>query len=184
MKLLLKIFYLFVSAAFLVYLSLPAQGFPSPPPGAAQSDEPADTETPLRRAYFTDLNRQQIMAHYKAQFSNLFTLSLNYPPEEAQTIIRDQTRSSYLEELVHPFRESVFVSGFIPKVRKDAIIIGGKEYYQKITVRYVPSSLVVRIVYGLLISLSGYLLMSATAKLACDYFVWFKKLIWKKRKFR
>lgn len=109
------------------------------------------------------------MAHYKAQFTTLPTLSLNYPPEEAQTIIRDQTRSSYLEELVHPFRESVYVSGFIPKVRKDAIVIEGREYYQKITVRYVPSSLPVRLLYGLLISVVIY-----------SYFIWFKRFIWKK----
>ena len=71
---------------------------------------------------------------------------LSYPPEEAYSIIRDQTRSVYLEEIVHPFRESFYVNGFVPKVEKDDIWYKGVHYDQKITVRYVPSDKNIRIV--------------------------------------
>ncbi len=61
-------------------------------------------------------------------------------------IIRDQTRSTFLEEIVHPFRESVYINGFKSSLRKDAIFIEGKDWYQKITVRFVPSNRFVRVV--------------------------------------
>ena len=55
-----------------------------------------------------------------------------------------------MEELVHPFRESLFVNGFEPKVAKDAIFIEGKPWRQKIIVRYVPSERKVRVLVGAL----------------------------------
>lgn len=157
MKRLVKIIFLSASTIFLFYLFLPGPDFPEPPPDAIRSMEPADTETPLRRAYFTDFTRQEVLSHYQEQlettsFMNLPlpTYRLNYPPENAQTIIRDQTRSTFLEEIVHPFRESLFVNGFEPTREKDAIFIEGKNWRQKITVRYVPSSLWARVGVGAL----------------------------------
>lgn len=131
---------------FLVYLAIPVSfDFPTPPPDSVQSKEDADVETPLRRAYFTNYTREQVIAHYKNQFRmKPFTVELNYPPEDAQTLIRDQARSYYLEELVHPFRESVYINGFVAQVPKDDIWYKGVHYQEKITIKYVPSSLVVR----------------------------------------
>jgi len=142
-----KFLYILFSIIFLAYLSLPNPEFPAPPSDTLQSDEPADTETPLRRAYFTNFTREEVMDHYKDQFKGLYRL--NYPPEEAGTIIRDQTRSTFLEEIVHPFRESIFINGFEPKEQKDAIEIAGRSWRQKIIVRYVPSSIWVRLVLGI-----------------------------------
>lgn len=138
----LRVIYLLLFAIFFLYSVTPNPDFPEPPPDSLQSDEPADTETPLRRSYFTNLSRHEILNHYQDQFG--YSYRLNYPPEEAQTIIRDQARSSYLEEIVHPFRESVFVNGFVPATKKDAINIEGRSWEQKITVRQVNSSLLVR----------------------------------------
>jgi len=156
MKFLPKSLFILFSIIFLAYLSLPNPEFPTVPPDALQSDEPGDTETPLRRAYFTNLNRDEVMQHYKNEFKGssflgiyLPTYRLNYPPEEAQTIIRDQTRSTFLEEIVHPFRESIFINGFEPKDPKDAIEIKGRPWRQKIIVRYVPSSIWLRLVLGI-----------------------------------
>ena len=156
MKFLLKVLFILFSLTFLAYLFLPNPEFPTPPPDALQSDEPADTETSLRRAYFTNATREEVMLHYKNQLTKssflgipLPTYRLNYPPEEAQVIIRDQTRSTFLEEIVHPFRESVFINGFEPKDPKDAIEIGGRSWRQKIIVRYVPSRLGVRLILGI-----------------------------------
>lgn len=147
-----KTVFLASSLILIFYLLLPDPDFPNPPPDALQSNEPADTETPLRRAYFTNATREEVMFHYKSQLekSPLFsiplpTYRLNYPPEEAQTLIRDQTRSTFLEEIVHPFRESLFINGFEPKEEKDTIRIAGKVWRQKVTVRLVPSSRLTRL---------------------------------------
>jgi hypothetical protein len=119
MKTTVKILYAPLSLLFLVYLLLTNPDFPSPPSASIQSNEPSDTHIPLRRAYFTNFTRGEVISSYRNQFTEsqflgipLPTLRLNYPPEEAQTIIRDQTRSTFLEELVHPMRESVFINGF------------------------------------------------------------------------
>jgi hypothetical protein len=142
---------LFGIGAF-VYLFHPAPfDFPTPPPGSVQSMEDADIESPLRRAYFTNYTREQIVAHYKNQFRmSKLTLELNYPPEDAMTLIRDQTRSAYLEELVHPFRESLYINGFIPQKAQDDIWYKGVHYEEKITVKYVPSSLIIRSIFAIL----------------------------------
>lgn len=150
-KLFFSIFFI-ISIFFLGYLLLPNPGFPEPPPNSLQSREPADTETPFRRAYFTDYTRAEVLGWYENQLkkSSFFgvtmpTFLLNYPPEEAATIIRDQTRSTFLQEIVHPFRESVYVNGFEPTNDKDAVIIEGRHFRQKIIIRLVTSSVYVRL---------------------------------------
>ncbi len=146
MRKILKIIFLLFSIIFLFYVALPNPDFPKPPPDSFQSQEPADTETPLRRAYFTNYSRAEVLDFYQNQFSkssfwgiSIPTLRLNYPPEESQTIIRDQTRSTFLQEIVHPFRESIYINGFEPKEARDAIFIEGRSWRQKIIIRLVPS---------------------------------------------
>lgn len=157
MKILMKIGYIIFSFIFLFYILLPNPSFPAPLRDSLQSQEPADTETPLRRAYFTDATRVEVLYYYqkslqKDDFFNftLPTYRLNYPPEEAQVLIRDQTRSTFLEEIVHPFRGSLFVNGFEPKENKDNIFVGGKKWNQKITLRMVYSNLLARLFLGIL----------------------------------
>lgn len=135
------------SILFIWYLLLSSYNFPDPLPESLQSHEPADSETPDRRAYFTNMTREEVMDHYRSQFEKdmPFTLRLNYPPEDAQTIIRDQTRSTFLEELTHPFRESIYVNGFEPKEPKDFINVGGKDWRQKVTVKFVTTDAKFRI---------------------------------------
>jgi len=152
-----KIIYIVFSALFVVYLALPSFPYPNQPSDSLQSNEPGDTEDPLRRAYFTDYDRQQVLNHYTDEFTSrepfstlgLLTYRLNYPPEEAFSFIKDQTRSTFLEEIVHPFRESFFVNGFKPKDPKDAIFISGRVWFEKITVRYIPSNVFVRVAIGI-----------------------------------
>jgi len=138
--------YLLLSVVSIYYISLPLTGFPEPLPGSVQSGEPADTESPFRRAYFTDMNREEIVEHYFEQVK-YYKFKLNHPPEDAQSLIRDQTRSSYLEEISSPFRESVYVNGFIPSVAKDEIWYEDVHYEEKITVRYTSSSLLARVIF-------------------------------------
>ncbi len=157
MKSIVKIVYILISFVFLTYLLLPQPQFPPPPPNSLQSNEPADTETPLRRAYYSDLDRASVLKHYQDYMQKLgpfdlhfLTFRLNYPPEEAQILIRDQTRSTFLEEIVHPMRESLFVNGFEPKHAKDAIYINGKKWNQKVTVKMVYSNLLIRFLLGVI----------------------------------
>ncbi len=138
-----------ITTTLLFYILPKSPDFPKPPADSVQSKEPADSESPFRRAYFTNLNREEVVNHYLKEFNygfNVYTPRLNYPPEESATIIRDQTRSTYLEEIVHPFRESIYINGFEPKSEKDTIIIDKVKWNQKIIVRYVPSPVWVRIV--------------------------------------
>jgi hypothetical protein len=128
------------------YILYPRLEFPLPPEDALQSHEEADTETFYRRAYFTNYSRDEVIAHYSNQFNYLPFLRLNYPPEDAQTLIRDQTRSTFLEELVHPFRNSIYINGFKPAEAKDEIRYMGYEFEQKIHVRYVPGSPIIGLV--------------------------------------
>lgn len=161
-----NLFYIFLSFIFILYLLFPAPGYPDPLPEARRSTEPADQESTLRRGYYTDIEREAVMEHYLEQFegSGLFniklpTYRLNYPPEEAQVIIRDQTRSTFLEEIVHPFRESLYVNGFKPQKDNEVIIVEGYQWLQKIIVKMVPSSTVTRLIVGVLTASSGWLLI-------------------------
>ena len=117
--------------------------FPKPPSDFVQSGEPADVETLLRRGYYTNLTRAEVINHYEKEFNqgfNVYTPRLNYPPEDAPELIRDQTKSTFLEEIVHPLRESIYINGFEPKTEEYAQFYKGVRYNQKIIVRYVPSS--------------------------------------------
>lgn len=132
---------------FLFYLVLPNPPYPEILPSSLQSDERGDTEEfKNRRAYFTDMIRSDVLAYYENQWQTIQwngreipipVYRINHPPERAFQAIKDQTRSTFLEEIVHPMRESFFVNGFLPSQAKDAIIIKNQEFLQKISVRYV-----------------------------------------------
>lgn len=154
MKLILKILVSLFLFSIIYYLLLPSPAFPPPPPGSLQSQEPADTESIYRRAYFTNLSRQEIMDFYEKQFFGPIQYRLNYPPEEAYTHIRDQTQSSFLEEIIHPLRESLFVNGFVPTKPTEQINRNGVHYLNRVTVRYVPSHPVTRLTVLLLITIA------------------------------
>lgn len=183
MKKLLSMVLILFSAVFLAYLLLPNPEFPVPPPNSLQSSEPADTESTLRRAYFTDYSREETMNWYKSQMDKsafynitLPTFRLNYPPEDSATIIRDQTRSTFLEEIVHPFRESLYINGFEPKNDKDAVIIEGRLFRQKIIVKQVSSAVPVRIAVFVGIVISLIVLFTGWKKVLGDIIqIWRKK---------
>jgi hypothetical protein len=142
MKVLLKIFRFALSLLMICYLLFPSPSFPSPPSGALRSNEPGDMESVYRRAYFTNLTRSEALAYYGQRFGGYL---INYPPEEAFSLIRDQTKSSWLQEFVHPFKESLYVNGFYPTKPTEQINIDGVHYLNKLIIRYVPSSPVARL---------------------------------------
>ena len=147
MKNLAKIVFALFGIALLVYLAWPAPLFPKTLWDFTSSIEPADKETPLRRGYYTNLTREQLMSHYTKEFG--WGERLNYPPEEAQTLIRDQTHATFLEEIVHPMRESIFVAGNELGTNSGDFQIDGKVFKQKVIVRYVGSNIFTRILIGL-----------------------------------
>lgn len=153
---LFRIIFAAFSLSFVYYLLIPISQFPEKGGDFVVSTEPADVESVNRRGYFTDMTRSEVINHYSDKFSLVLfgfvrtsPLRLNYPPEEARVLIRDQTRSTFLEELVFPFRESLYINGFEPKDDKDAIIIDGKRYRQKVIVKHVESSVLGRVSLGI-----------------------------------
>ncbi len=129
------------------YVSLPSPEFPKPPAGFVQSFEPADVESTFRRGYYTNLSRAEVITHYEKEFNKgfgIFTPRLNYPPEEAQAIIRDQTKSTFLEEIVHHLRESLYINGFEPKTEEYVPVIDGVRWRHKVIVKYIPSLIWIR----------------------------------------
>lgn len=157
-----------------VYLALPSPATPDLA-GDLQSDEPGDTwQNPDQKAFFTDKMRFQVLGELQSKFSvklGGFTLPsyrLNYRPEEVGTLVRDQLQSYYLEEIIYPWRESLFVSGWEPQntpmyaafPRKDRprVIINEREYLAKITLRPVRSGFFGRLLAWSLVFPSLYLL--------------------------
>ncbi len=135
------------------YVLIPGPDYPAPPADAVQSQEKADSESSLRRAYFSNYTREEVIKHYQEEFNispwrniPFPTLRLNYPPEDSQTLIRDQTRSTFLEELAHPYRESLYINGFEPKEKKDDIWYKGVHYRQKIIIKMVPNNVFFRVI--------------------------------------
>lgn len=157
-----KIFTFLISIFLLIYILPPSPEFPKPPSDFVQSFEPADTETLFRRGYYTNLSRAEVINHYEREFNkgfNVYTPRLNYPPEDAPLLIRDQTKSTFLEEIAHPLRESLYINGFEPKTEEYAQYYKGIRYNQKIIIRYVPSTVWIRILVLVLIVVSSYFLI-------------------------
>ncbi len=153
-----------IFCAFLIlavwYLLLPDSKFPSPPPNTYKSTEPADTESTLRQAFYTNMSRQELMDYYYAATGN-WGIQQVLPPENAFSVIRDQTRSSYLEEIIHPLRESLYINAYVPTKPSEQINIDGIHYLNKVTVHYVPSSPITRLTVLLGAILVGYWLIKA-----------------------
>jgi hypothetical protein len=132
----------------LVYLAWPAPPFPTTLWDFVSSTEPADKENPLRRGYYTNLTREQLMNHYTKEFG--WGERLNYPPEDSQTLIRDQTHATFLEEVVHPMRESIFIAGNELGPDEGTFVVNNQLFKQKVIVRYVGSNVFIRLSIGLL----------------------------------
>lgn len=110
-----KILIAFVYILGIVYLLVPTPPIPDLDTGV-RSDEPGDTwQHPEQKAFYNNLDRQTVLNGLEKKFSNgLISFRLNYPPEEVTNLVRDQLRSYYLEEIVHPLRESLYVNGWEP----------------------------------------------------------------------
>ncbi len=148
-----------------LYLLLPSSSFPPPPPNTLISSEPADTESIHRQAYYSNYSRAEIMDYYKRAFLPTPQLRLNYPPEDSGTYIRDLTQSSWMEELVHPGRDSIYINGFYPTKPTEQINIGGVRYQNKIIVRQIPTTAFSRLTTLSFAAIAIYLISKEYAKI-------------------
>ncbi|OGE34507.1 hypothetical protein A3C32_04150 [Candidatus Daviesbacteria bacterium RIFCSPHIGHO2_02_FULL_41_14] len=170
-----KLLFFIFSVLFLLYMVLPGpaeiKDFPSLPVSQTSTLEGDTIQVKNVAGYFSDNYRDFSTNYYKDQYqqNTLFPfppLRLNYPPEFAFTAIKDQTQSTYLEEFVYPLRDSLFVNGLEPfttegKPRFRGAIefeVGGNTYDTKVTLRYYPSNLAIRLVVWAGITTAIYLL--------------------------
>ena len=164
----------------IVYLSLPSPVVPDLAP-ATRSNESGDTwQHPDQKGFYTNLVRSEVIPQMQSKFTvKLFNLvlpsyRLNYRPEESFEFVRDQTPSYYLEEIVYPFRESLFVNGWeptnsptikeIPGIEKPKLIHEGVVYLSKITLRPVYSAPWARMLIWTLVFPSAYLAIFSLRK--------------------
>jgi hypothetical protein len=144
-----------------IYLILPSPEYPDLT-GATRSDQEGDTwQHPDQKGFYTNMDRASVLRDIQSQFViklggfTLPSFRLNYAPEEVAVFVREQIESYYLEEIIYPFRESLFVNGWEPKkspiyaklIPKDVpqIIFHGVVYDSKVTLKPTSSPVWARI---------------------------------------
>ncbi len=165
--------FLFFSFILLLYLLIPGpssiKDFPTLPSSVKSNLEGDTIQVPNISAYFSDNYRSFATNFYKNSYENsvlmpLLPIRLNYPPEFAYMAIMDQTRSTYLEEYIYPLRDSLYVNGYEPFYENGKPKFWGSvkadeengTYFNKTTLRYYPSSYLVRVIVwlGIILSIS------------------------------
>ena len=125
------------------------------------------TQIPNVSAYFSNNFRNFIIRFYLENYQQKTwlpfpPLRLNHPPEYSWNVIKKHTDSTFLEELVYPLRDSLYVNGFEPynedKTPKywgaATMTENGHAWYTKTTLRFYPSNLLVKVLVWLGISFS------------------------------
>lgn len=169
-----KIFLIF-SGLFLIYMVWPGPSKISdirPLPSSDKSTLAGDniTQVPNVAGYFSNNYREFVVPFYIKDYwqKSLLPfppLRLNHPPEYSWTVIKKHTDSTYLEELIYPLKNSLYVNGFepfysdkTPKFWGSARFeVEGQSWFTKTTLRFYPSNLLVSIVVWLGIVISIYL---------------------------
>jgi hypothetical protein len=150
----LKFIWFIFNIFFVLYLISPTPVIKNLP-NSVKSTLPGDT-TQLKNVsgYFTNLSRTEVMNFYQSFYTGPFLIRLNHPPEKSKTIFRDTMQSYYLEELVLPFKESLFINGFewekdvFTKPEKrivNKLTYNGISYSAKITIRIFPTPIINRL---------------------------------------
>ena len=151
----------------------------SPLPNSYKSNLEGDTiQVPNVAAYFSNNFRNFVVNYYLSDYQKKvwfpFTpLKLNHPPEFAWNAIKKHTDATYLEELVYPLRDSLYINGFepfyedgTPKFWGAFKLDGGDNlWYTKTTLRFYPSSIAVRILVWIGISAAIYFLYKIGRKI-------------------
>lgn len=144
-----------------VYLLLPSVPLPDLS-NSKLSQESGDTwQHPDQKGFYTNKTRSEVISELQGKFSIKFwnitlpSYRLNYRPEESYEFVRDQTPSYYLEEIIYPLKESMFVNGWEPSntpmyknidpSKRPFLEYQGQKYLSKVTLRPVYSKSVYQI---------------------------------------
>ena len=138
-------------------------------PDSDKSKLEGDTiQIPNVSAYFSDNFREFVVPFYSNNYQSLSNLPfpplrLNHPPEFSWNVIKKHTDSTYLEELVYPLRDSIYVNGFEPFYEDGQpkfwgatkFEVDGRSWFTKTTLRFYPSNIPARIFvwFGITISI-------------------------------
>lgn len=169
----IKILFVVFGLCLLLYLLMPgSKGISDfkPLPNSSKSNLSGDTiQVPNVSAYYSNYYRGFATKFYYDNFKNNTFLpfgpvKVNHPPEFAYQYIKDQTQATYLEEYVYPLRDAIFVNGLEPfDVQGNPRYSGatpfaqdGQDFSTKVTLRYYPSPVWVRIVVWVGIMLAIY----------------------------
>lgn len=151
----------------------------APLPSSDKSTLEGDTiQIPNVAGYFSNNFRDFVVPFYVKTYQDLShfpfpPLRLNRPPEYSWTAIKKHTDSTYLEELVYPLRDSLFVNGFEPFYSDGQpkfwgaikFAINEHSWFTKTTLRYYPSNIIIRILVWVGIISSIYLLFKLGKKI-------------------
>ncbi len=148
-------------------------------PSSYKSTLEGDTvQIPNVAGYFSNNFRGFVVPFYLKDYQSVShfpfpPLRLNRPPEYSWIAIKKHTDSTYIEELVYPLRDSLYVNGFEPFYSdgkpkfwgSTMFPISGQNWFTKTTIRFYPSGLIVRLVVWFGITASIYLLFKMGRKI-------------------
>ncbi len=168
----MKKIYIGFCVLLLVYMILPGPGkisdfkaLPDSYKSALAGDNIAQVSNVA--GYFSDNYREFVTSFYSKDYKDKTwlpfpPLRLNHPPEFSWNVIKKHTDSTYLEELVYPLRDSIYVNGFEPYyVDKTPKYWGasqfsenGNTWFTKVTLRFYPSNIFIKFLVWLGIAAS------------------------------
>lgn len=178
----MKKLYLIFSVILLIYMLWPGptkiSDFKVLPDSDKSTLEGDTIQIPNVSAYFSNNFREFVIPFYLANYQEksklpFSPLKLNRPPEYSWTAIKKHTDSTYLEELVYPLRDSLYVNGFEPFYSDGSPKFWGStkfevnhhNWFTKTTLRFYPSNYFVRIIVWMGIIVSIYFLYKLGRKI-------------------
>lgn len=181
-RVVMKLLFIIFSALLFIYMLWPGPAKISdfnPLPSSDKSKLEGDTiQIPNVAGYFSDNFREFVMLFYLSNYQEqahlpFSPLRLNHPPEYSWKVIKKHTDSTYLEELVYPLRDSLFVNGFEPFTSagepkfwgSTKFNVDSHNWYTKTTLRYYPSLAIVRVLVWCGIISSVYFLFKLGRKI-------------------
>lgn len=163
---------MFFSGLLLLYMIWPGPGkisdFKALPSSDKSTLEGDTIQIPNVVAYFSDNYREFVVPFYSLDYQqrSFFPfppIRLNHPPEYSWIAIKKHTDSTYIEELVYPLRDSLYVNGYEPFYPDGTPKFWGSiqfdvnqhNWFTKTTLRFYPSTLITRIVvwFGIVTSI-------------------------------
>lgn len=157
----IKKIYIFFSVILLIYMIWPGPSkisdFAALPDSDKSTLEGDTIQIPNVSAYFSDKYREFVVPFYRENYRKnsyfLFPpLAINHPPEYAWIAIKKHTDATYIEELVYPLRDSLYVNGFEPFYPDGSDKFwgsakfeeNGQLWFTKTTLRFYSSNIFIR----------------------------------------